>query len=250
MKSRIAGRKSRILAWLRLARLSRWKGQFLDYCSGGNIGAEPKGAESRPAIAFWDGGGASFTEAERRALLQLARESLFYTVNHGTEPSLASLGAKLMETKACFVTLSKAGKLRGCVGHIFPKESLACAIRDNTHNAAFCDPRFNPVAPNELEEIRIEISVLSSMQALCFSSPEELLSQLHPYQDGVLLQLGLRMATFLPQVWNQFLSKTEFLDRLSEKAGCPPGAWRSAEALVSTYRIESFAETLDSALRN
>jgi AMMECR1 domain-containing protein len=88
------------------------------------------------------------------------------------------------------------------------------------------------------------------MQALCFSSPEELLSQLHPYRDGVLLQLGSRLATFLPQVWNQFPSKTEFLDRLTEKAGCSPEAWRGPDSLVSTYRIEFFAETFDHALRN
>jgi AmmeMemoRadiSam system protein A len=155
-----------------------------------------------------------------------------------------------MEPRACFVTLTKQSKLRGCVGHILPKEALAGAVVDNTRNAASRDPRFHPVAPDELAVIRIEISVLSDMHALCFGSAEELLSQLHPHEDGVLLQFGSRMATFLPQVWRQFGGKTEFLDRLSEKAGGFPGAWRDAETLVSTYHIESITETLDPTLRN
>ena len=135
-----------------------------------------------------------------------------------------------------------AGALRGCIGHIHPQESLYKAVMDNAGSAALRDPRFLPVRPDEVDKIKIEISVLTEPKPLEFSSPEDLLSKLRPYEDGVVLRIGPAMATFLPQVWAQIPDKVQFLSHLSQKAGCEPSAWRGKDASVSIYHVESFEE--------
>ena len=121
-------------------------------------------------------------------------------------------------------------------------EPLHQAVAENARNAALRDPRFPPVQPDELDKIRIEISVLTEPQPLAFSSPDDLLSKLHPNEDGVLLHIGPRTATFLPQVWAQIPDKVEFLEHLSQKAGCEASAWRGTDVSVSIYHVECFEE--------
>ena len=152
---------------------------------------------------------------------------------------------KLAEKKACFVTLTKAGALRGCIGHLTAMESLYQAVIDNARNAAVRDPRFAAVQPDEVDQLRIEISVLTEPQPLPFSSPEDLLSKLHPNEDGVLLHIGPRTATFLPQVWAQLPDKVQFLNHLAQKAGCEPSEWRGKDTQVSIYHVECFEEGED-----
>ena len=113
---------------------------------------------------------------------------------------------------------------------------------DSARNAALNDPRFDPVQHDELEDLKFEISVLTDPEPLPFSSPEDLLNKLHPRYDGVVLRVGCRAATFLPQVWEHLPDPKDFLNRLSEKAGCEPSAWRDQEAAVSVYHAESFHE--------
>ena len=149
---------------------------------------------------------------------------------------------KLTEKKACFVTLTKDGALRGCIGHLTAMEPLYRAVVENARNAALRDPRFTPVESGELDKIKIEISVLTEPQPLAFSSPDDLLSKLHPNEDGVLLHIGPRTATFLPQVWAQIPDKVKVLEHLSQKAGCEPSAWRGKDVSVSTYHVECFEE--------
>ena len=79
-------------------------------------------------------------------------------------------------------------------------------------------------------------------QPLPFSSPEDLLGKLRPNEDGVLLHIGPRTATFLPQVWAQLPDKAEFLNHLSQKAGCESSAWRGKDVSVSIYHVEGFEE--------
>jgi len=158
------------------------------------------------------------------------------------EVNARDMPPELMATKGCFVTLTKTGSLRGCIGHIQPQESLYQAVIHNAQNAAQRDSRFPPVRSDEVDKIKIEVSVLTEPQPLRFNSPEDLLGQLQPYEDGVLLQIGLRGATFLPQVWTQIPDKVEFLNHLSQKAGCEASAWRGKETSISTYHVEAFTE--------
>ena len=112
----------------------------------------------------------------------------------------------------------------------------------NAENAAIRDPRFSPVQTDELSQLEIEISVLTEPQPLAFSSPDNLLTQLQPHKDGVVLRLGNRGATYLPQVWEQLPDKVEFLNSLSQKAGCEASAWRKPGTEVLIYHAEAFKE--------
>jgi AmmeMemoRadiSam system protein A len=185
-----------------------------------------------------------FNEAERQVMLRLARQALVHaTANVSLEVEAKNVPPRLRQKRACFVTLTNHGSLRGCIGNILPLKPLFQAILDNAGGAALRDPRFPPVEPHEVDDIQIEISVLTEPEPLVFASPEELLSQLQPQRDGVLLRIGAQHATFLPQVWEKVPDKIDFLNRLAQKAGHPPSRWREPDASISVYRVESFEET-------
>jgi AmmeMemoRadiSam system protein A len=186
----------------------------------------------------------NLTPAERLFLLDLARRSLTSVVRRQAPPSVSEhdVTAGLAQPRACFVTLTRNGVLRGCVGNILAQTALYQTVARNTRSAATRDPRFAPVAAEELAEVSIEISVLTEPKRLACVSSGDLLEKLRPSIDGVLLRVGSRLATFLPQVWSQIPGKVRFLNRLAEKAGCEPSAWRGQEAAVFTYHAECFSE--------
>jgi AmmeMemoRadiSam system protein A len=186
----------------------------------------------------------AYTTEDRRALLGLARRSLEMVVREGRVPSVPpGMPAHLTEQKGCFVTLTKGGQLRGCIGHIFPEEPLAEAVIHNAQSAATRDSRFSPVTTDELAGIEVEVSVLSVPRPMEFSSPEDLVKKLRPHQDGVVLSVGSRRATFLPQVWEQLPTGEAFLDHLAAKAGLSPAAWRQPGTRIMTYHVEAFHES-------
>ncbi len=202
----------------------------------------PSGPE--PTTGPAPSAGQAYSPSDRRALLELARQSLELVVREGRlpEPS-ASLPPHLMSDKGCFVTLTKAGALRGCIGHIFPEEPLARAVIHNARSAALHDARFSPVTPEELGQIEVEVSVLSVPRSLEFSSAAELLQKLRPHRDGVVLNLDGHRATFLPQVWEQLPNAETFLDHLASKAGLRPTAWRTPGTRIEIYDVEAFHES-------
>ena len=246
MKSEEACGKLPILTLIYLARLKGWKAQLLDYRNSGDTAGDKSGVVGYAAIAFYEPVPEHYAAPERKYLLDLARRTLTCAATNpelaGFEVNAKAVPPKLAENKGCFVTLTEGGELRGCIGHILPQEPLYRAVVDNARNAATRDPRFLPVQPGEPDKIKIEISVLTEPQPLPFSSPEDLLSKLKPAEDGVLLQIGSRGATFLPQVWEQLPDKVEFLDHLAQKAGCAPDDWRGRNVNVSTYHVEAFKE--------
>src|SRR5207253_2069256 len=107
----------------------------------------------------------------------------------------------LCELASSFVTLMRAGQLRGCIGGLTPQEPLWADVCRHAAAAGLDDYRFAPVTPAEVPLIEIEISVLTPPHALVYATPGELLSKLRPEVDGVVLMDGHRRATFLPQVW-------------------------------------------------
>jgi AmmeMemoRadiSam system protein A len=187
----------------------------------------------------------NFTPQEKKFLLDLARMTLINTTINVNLPevNIKEVPPKLIKIKACFVTLTKNGTLRGCIGHIFPKKPLYQAVMDNTQNAAIHDYRFPSVQSDEVDKIKIEISILTEPQSLKFNSPEELLNKLQPYRDGVILKTDFHDATFLPQVWKQIPNKVEFMNHLSEKACSNPLAWRGIGTSASIYEVEAFEES-------
>lgn len=246
MKSEEACGKLPILTLIYLARLKGWKAQLLDYRNSGDTAGNKSAVVGYAAVAFFEPEPEHYAAAERKLLLDLARRTLTCAATNpglaGFEVNAKDVPPKLAETRACFVTLTEASELRGCIGHILPQEPLYQAVVDNARNAATRDPRFLPVQPGETDKIKIEISVLTEPQPLPFSSPEDLLGKLKPEEDGVLLQIGSRGATFLPQVWEQLPDKVEFLDHLAQKAGCAPNDWRGRNVNVSIYHVEAFKE--------
>jgi hypothetical protein len=247
MKTQEACGKLPILTLMHLAREKGWKAQLLDCRNSGDVTGEKDRVVGYGAIAFYEPVPETYGDLEKKFLLNLARTTLAGVATNpdwsGPELSAKDVPPKLTETKACFVTLTEHGELRGCIGHIFPQEPLYLAIEDNARSAATRDPRFLRVQPDEVDKIKIEISVLTEPQPLRFNSPEDLLGKLQPYNDGVVLKIGPRGATFLPQVWEQIPDKVEFLNQLSEKAGCEPSAWRGKETSVSIYHVEAFEES-------
>jgi AmmeMemoRadiSam system protein A len=248
METQEACGKLPILALLHLAQEKGWKAQLLDYRNSGDTsGDKSHGVVGYSAIAFYAPAPENYAAPERKLLLNLARRTLTCVVTNpdlsGFEVNARGMPPQLSETKACFVTLTENGELRGCIGHISPQEPLYQAVVDNARNAATRDPRFLPVQPGETGKIKIEISVLTEPKPLPFTSPEDLLAKLQPGKDGVVLKLDGRGATYLPQVWEQLPDKVEFLNHLSEKAGCAPGDWRKPGTSVLIYHVEAFKES-------
>lgn len=186
----------------------------------------------------------ALTSAERTCLLRLAREAIGEFLGSGGSPVVdeSQITARLREPHACFVTLTSQGDLRGCIGNLEPREPLFRSVIHNACGAAFRDSRFEPVAVYEISRLEVEISVLSPANPLNHRSPEDLLRQLRPNEDGVVLRLAGKSATFLPQVWGKIPDAARFMDELARKARLPDSAWRSPDAVVLTYQVESFAD--------
>lgn len=184
------------------------------------------------------------TQQEKQTLLTLARRSIEAAVRHQPPPDLdpASLTPNLLAEGASFVTLTRRGALRGCIGALQPYQPLAADVREHAVAAALEDFRFQPVTEAELPHIEIEISWLTRPSPLEYKDADDLLAQLRPGVDGVILSDGWRRATFLPQVWEKIPDKAEFLSNLCYKMGVAPDAWRKKRLEIQVYQVEEFHE--------
>ena len=169
---------------------------------------------------------------EKALLLGIARASLETAFSHEK--------AEIPDTEkrlGAFVTLKKAGSLRGCIGYLTGYKPLYQEIHELARAAAFEDYRFPPLEESELPAVTIEISVLTEPQRI--ESPAEF----HPGTDGIILVLGNRRAVFLPQVAEETgWSREEMLNALALKGGMPRQAWKSPEAELYTFQTEVFSE--------
>jgi uncharacterized protein len=173
-------------------------------------------------------------------LLQIARESLIATVKKTAMRIPAAQVDVPDEKYGCFVTLTRHGRLRGCIGYIEGIMPLSAAVIENAGSAAIHDTRFEPIAEKELPDICIEISVLTLPETIVYHDASDLLQQIVPGEDGIVLQKGSCRATFLPQVWTQLPDKIVFLEQLAAKAGLTPESWSSAT--IKRYRAQHFNE--------
>ncbi len=169
----------------------------------------------------------SLSDAEQSRLLDIARSSLKSGLSAGrpAEVDLETLPPRLREPRATFVTLEKNHDLRGCIGSLQPSRPLAADVAHNAFAAAFRDPRFPPLREDELPALEIHISILSPLEPLEFKSEEDLLRQMRPQVDGVLLADGFYQGTFLPSVWESLPDPHSFLRHLKLKAGLPADYW-------------------------
>lgn len=189
------------------------------------------------------------SDDERKRLLGLARDALSAAVRGDPQPpvDLGQLPQNLRREAASFVTLTRDGELRGCIGSLEPRQPLALDVREHAIAAALEDYRFPPVQPSELPDIRIEISVLTLPEDLEYHTPQDLVERLRIGVDGVTLMDGWRRATFLPQVWMKLPTPDLFLSHLCQKMGSAPDAWKRKKLHVQTYRVEEFQEETGSS---
>ena len=153
----------------------------------------------------------------------------------------AATDASAGEASGVFVTLTLEGRLRGCIGVTDDAGPLERAVQDCALGAAFRDPRFPPLQAEDLSRTRICISLLDPPTPLPARIRAELLAQLEPGKDGLILEEGQHRATFLPQVWEQLPRPEEFLRHLLRKAGLPEDYW-SPGLRFQRYRSVSLAE--------
>lgn len=183
-------------------------------------------------------------EEEQSALLGLARLAIVQGLN--TQKQLvvteSDYPERLRQTQASFVTLEKKGLLRGCIGSLEAHQSLCQDVAHNAFMAAFSDPRFPSLKEAEYSDVSVSISVLSIPQPMSVHSESDLLNQLRPGVDGLILFDQYHRGTFLPSVWEQLPTPEEFLAHLKVKAGLTEDYW-SDELSFSNYTTQYIQES-------
>ncbi len=181
-------------------------------------------------------------EAHAVQLLDVARASVQHGLDHGEQLRVQARDypAPLREELACFVTLNRSGRLRGCIGTLEARRPLIEDLAANAYKSAFQDPRFAALVRDELGGLEIEVSVLSPPEAMIVQSEHELIAALEPDVDGVVIDDGHHRATFLPKVWEDLREPEEFLEHLWMKAGLTVHHWPSSLRCYR-YRTENFS---------
>jgi len=178
-------------------------------------------------------------EQDKKELLQLARESIAFQLKNGQPFQLEQSENQLFnEQRAVFVTLTIGGELRCCIGQMIATEPLFKAVIHMAHSAAFHDTRFAPLTFEELQKVKIEISILTPMKRV--DSWKDIVME----QDGVHISSGYRSGVFLPQVardtgWD----RETFLRHLcSGKAGLSPDAYKDPKTEIKVFQVYEFSE--------
>jgi hypothetical protein len=228
------------------ARRRGLEAELLDLRNSGDTAGDRRRVVGYAAIAFRPSaaGTVAGTEGDEaadkgRVLLAHARSAIAETLR--LDPHPAPQRAFLQRPGASFVTLRSFGNLRGCIGSLQARRPLGADVRANAVAAAFSDPRFAPLRAAEYDEIDVEVSVLSAASPLPVASEYDLHTQLRAGVDGLILELGNRCSTFLPQVWEALPGAREFVDELKRKAGLPRDFW-SDELRFARYTVEKFTE--------
>jgi AmmeMemoRadiSam system protein B/AmmeMemoRadiSam system protein A len=230
---------------LALARRRGMRIELTDRCNSGDTAGDRGRVVGYAAFALYENDGSHavlpewFPDGGARVLLRLARTSIKGAL--GNDPSFAMHAAWLKEPAATFVTLTKNGELRGCIGSLEVHRSLAEDVRGNAISAALNDSRFAPVTMDELPSLTIEISLLTAPRPIVFLDEADALRQLKPGSDGIIFESAGRRATFLPQVWEDLPEPRDFLTQLKKKAGFDAGYW-AADVRLSRYGALKFKE--------
>lgn len=184
------------------------------------------------------------TEAGRQAI-QIARKSLDLFVRNQTlfRPNIEELAGELQKAGACFITLTRDGELRGCMGHTDALYPLAEDVARNA-TAASRDFRFAPVIEAELFDIRLEVTVLTPLVKVTYQDLKDLVRQLKPGIDGVMLTWKQKRGLLLPQVWHRVPDPLRFLQAILVKAGIPDRELNEMPPTLTvyTFQVQHFSE--------
>lgn len=228
---------------LELAKKHRWQPHFLGYQNSSDASGDKSRVVGYAAIAFTEP--LAIDPATGRSLIDYARRVVEIRARSGPSPefdaTLLKEHPELSEKHGVFVTIKKRGQLRGCIGSLGPEFPVCDGVREFAAKAAFEDPRFPPVTDTELSDLQYSVSILTDPVPLD-APPEEYPTRLRPGIDGVILIIGGRSSTFLPQVWEDLPNPEEFLKHLCLKQGAPPDAWRRPDTRLLTYSALVFGE--------
>ncbi len=253
-------------AVMELARREKWAPELANYCNSGDTAGDKSRVVGYATYLFYpeqgkkpikldiqsgDLGKKAVTENRTATLPHpdmpgLVRRHLEQKLAGGTGVDPASLAQEfpqLQKPGATFITLTKNGNLRGCIGSLVPHRALADDLLESGHSAAVRDRRFPPVTLEELAQLRVEVSLLSQPEPLSYRDADDLLASLKPGVHGVILKKDGRQATFLPQVWEQIPGPVTFLEHLCTKAGLGGDCWRHNPE-VFTYTVEKTKEPI------
>jgi hypothetical protein len=178
--------------------------------------------------------------ADAALLLEIARRSIACGLETGEPLAIdaSRFALELREPRASFVTLRRAGALRGCVGSLEASRPLVSDIAHNAFGAAFRDGRFAPLVAWELADLEISAAILSALEPILAPDERTLLERIRPGIDGLVLRCGERQGTFLPAVWENLREPSSFWRELKRKAGLPVDAW-SRDWSILRYTVES-----------
>ena len=182
---------------------------------------------------------------DKKYLLKIARRAIQkYFQDEGVfQVEKDELPQFLKEKKGTFVTLWKNNELRGCIGNLESEKPIYQSVIDNCLASALLDPRFTALKSDELNDIKIEISILSELKKLPnFTDYNSFLKYLNKYKPGLLIKKGTYQATFLPQVWEDLNSAELFISHLCEKAGLEKDEWKKMDLEIYQYSAEAFKE--------
>jgi hypothetical protein len=237
-------------ALLELAQRKGLRIEQIERCNSGDTAGDKDRVVGYASFALYEparkagSAAAGLSPEQGLALVQLARASLHEATGAPREPIP---GLKSFQGPgAAFVTLTKQGQLRGCIGSLQAARPLADDVRANAMAAALQDPRFSPVTAAEAPGLQVEVSVLTEARPLSFANESHAIWQLQPGIDGVIFECEERgrafRSTYLPQVWEQIPQPRAFLAHLKVKAGLPFDFW-SPQVRVSVYQVQKFSES-------
>ena len=179
-----------------------------------------------------------------KILLQIARAAISHALHvpFSTAVAVDKDATWLSQPGATFVTLTYRGQLRGCVGSLLACESLIDDVSSNAISAALRDRRFPPLTEEELDNISVEVSLLSELQPLDSLNEQDAITKLRPGIDGIIFEYGSYRSTFLPQVWESLPQPQFFLRELKAKAGLSEDFWAD-NVKLSRYTVYKWRET-------
>jgi AmmeMemoRadiSam system protein B/AmmeMemoRadiSam system protein A len=224
--------------FLDLARRRSLTIKLLSACNSGDTAGGKGQVVGYASFALYEKGNDVSLEQAGKTLLAIGRAAIEAKL-FGSASTIEA--PWLSQTGATFVTLTKDGALRGCIGSLQAARPLGADVAENALGAAFRDPRFPPMTAEEWPRVRVEVSLLSAPKPMRFADEVDLLEQLKPGKDGVIVEAEGRRATYLPQVWESISDKRQFMRELTRKAGLPDDV-RLARCKVSRYRVTKWTE--------
>ncbi|MGQ0652016.1 MAG: AmmeMemoRadiSam system protein B [Betaproteobacteria bacterium] len=222
--------------------LSKQKGlsvRLLAACNSGDTAGGKGQVVGYSAFAAREAADVSYEQAGG-TLLGIARQAIEASLAGRKDVSLPAL-PWLQQAGATFITLKKDGGLRGCIGSLQAARPLGVDVIENALGAASRDPRFKPVSADEWAKCEIEVSLLTPPKPLRFADEADLLAQIRPGEDGLILECDGKRATFLPQVWEEIRDAPVFLRALARKAGLPDDT-RLGRCKMWRYRVAKWKE--------